>query len=86
MNSTDGEVALKTYTIYQNPLDYPGKFVVRAWLIIAGFPEPVPAETQGVTDSLEQARACIPAEMARIDRSPGDDLAIVETWVYNHGR
>jgi hypothetical protein len=72
---------MEMYTIYCNPLDYPGKYVVRMWLIIGGFPDPVPAETQSVVDNLEQARARIPADMTRIDRLPGDDLAIVETWV-----
>jgi len=77
----DKSVLLKLYTVYQDPLDYPGKFVVRMWAVIAGFPDPVPADTQSVADSLEQARAYIPADMTRIDRAPGDDLAIVESWV-----
>jgi len=66
------------YTVYFNPSDYPGKYVVRVTTIvgargIVGDP--------GVFDSLENARECIPQSLMRMDRLPEDDPVIVEVWI-----
>ena len=67
------------YTIYDSPTDYPGKFVVRRWEIDKG--PAVPKETLAVKDSLIEARLAVPVGLVRVDRSPGDDPVIVETWL-----
>jgi hypothetical protein len=67
---------LKIWTIYENPSDYPGKFVVRVWEDDG--PEQEPA---AVVDSLAQARAAIPGGLMPFKRHPGDDPTIVETWL-----
>lgn len=73
---TDG---LQTWTIYNNPSDYPGKFVVRRMTILGGIHrDPEPA---AVVDTLEEARAAVPPSLMRIDRHPNDEPQIVECWL-----
>jgi len=36
------DIAVITFALYRNPLDYPGKFVLRRWAVLRGRPEPVP--------------------------------------------
>lgn len=78
MQSDEGQLA--TVTIYRSPLDYPGKFVVRRFWIEAAGPvvEDLPL---AVVATIEQARAALPPGMWCLGREPGDDLAIVETWI-----
>lgn len=69
-----------TYTIYANPSDYPGLYVVRKWRIeshglIAGELIHPPVKT------LEAARACIPAGLCCIPRDAKDDPVVVEIWL-----
>lgn len=67
------------YTIYKNPLDYPGKFVVRRWLV---GPSVIHSkELVAVVDSLEDARKAIPEGLIVTPRDADDDRVIVETWV-----
>jgi len=69
---------LTIITIYDHPRDYPDKFVVRA-CYVKGL-----ARSWGgclLADTLEEARAMIPAGMSCFPRSPGDDPVIVECWM-----
>lgn len=66
----------KVWCIYNNTLDYPGKYVVRVWH--GNEAEEVPV---AVVETLEAAREAIPDGLYRIDRAFGDDPVIVETWV-----
>jgi len=70
---------LVIWTVYENPSDYPGKFVVRAWEAING--KPVPREDCTVSDTLDKARASVPEGLVRMDRGDDDDPCIVETWI-----
>jgi hypothetical protein len=70
---------LTMYTIYFNPLDYPGRYVVRGFFIESGKVEP--GELCVVADTLEQARAAVPPGCAQIARDPDDEPQIVETWI-----
>jgi hypothetical protein len=70
---------LAMYTIYRNPRDYPGRFVVRRSLV--GTEICKDAEPLIVCDSLEEARDAIPGELVCITRSIEDDPVIVETWL-----
>jgi hypothetical protein len=68
--------ALAIYVIYEDPLDYPGKFVVRRWLGEAPDPEPLV-----VTYSIREAREKIPFYCIPIGRMPEDDRKIKEVWI-----
>lgn len=77
----DGVDVLAMYTIYQNPSDYPGRFVVRRCHVGAGGivfdPQPL-----AVVDSLEAARETLDRSvLVLLPRHPGDEPQIVETWV-----
>lgn len=67
------------FTVYYNPQDFPGKYVVRL------FDGDKPMRLLTVKDTLEEARAAIPQEpplgFIRFERSPEDAKAIVETWL-----
>ncbi len=71
------------WTIFWNPSDYPGKFVVRGFASNAAPPhDPIVApEPTAVVDTLEEARAAVPAGLVRTERHPEDDPVIVETWL-----
>jgi hypothetical protein len=74
------------YTIYANPIDYPGRYIVRRWHIDGTPPEgyrsdPVPMANVA---TLEEARAevqRIDPNLVRLARDPTDDPAIVEVWL-----
>lgn len=68
---------LVQYAIYEKPVDYPDSFVVRQWEISAGEVSPGPAQ---LADSLEGARALIPAGAQLLPDFEGDDPKIVEVW------
>lgn len=70
---------LYMYTVYDSPLDYPGKFVVRGW--VATMPPTPDAEPLSVTGSLEEARASLPPGLIRLPRMGKDEPQIVESWV-----
>jgi hypothetical protein len=67
------------YVIYQNPTDYPGRFVVRVWRITPdGL---IPDDDVFETSCLKDARAVVPAGLTCVAASPADDPVIVETWM-----
>lgn len=70
---------VKTYTIYKNPLDFPDKYVMRVFenTPMGSFP----TSEIAVSTNLENVRSAIPNECVCIMRSPGDDPAILETWI-----
>jgi hypothetical protein len=68
------------WVIYGNPIDYPGKFVLRPWRIRKG-QSPEPVNMHWVADTLAEVRAMVPEGLACVQRNPLDDVAIVETWI-----
>lgn len=78
MTAVEDRFAMPIWTIYDRPSDYPHHFVVRRWNIAD--PE-MPSDFQALADSLEDARALIPKGLVRINRNPGDDERIVESWL-----
>lgn len=71
---------LVMFVIYDHPKDFPDEFVCRRCWIEAGriiFDPDLFAS--GPT--LGAVREKVPAGTVRIDRSPGDDPVIVETWL-----
>jgi hypothetical protein len=79
------DVVMTQWTVYYNPSDYPGLYVVRPWDIVQGEPEPVPRLSEHwVCGSLEEARAIIlhgDPSLYCLPRQPGDDPVIVEVWL-----
>jgi len=71
---------MMVYTIYSNSscqeLD---PFVVRQWLISPG-QEPQPGLLE-CADNLEAARKFIPVGLTRVEPSPDDDPAVIESWL-----
>lgn len=69
------------YVIFNDPLDYPGKFVVRRFFFIGGVaaPEVVPV---GVANTLEEARKLVPDTHGyMLGRLPRDEKQISEVWM-----
>jgi hypothetical protein len=70
------------YTIYDRPRDYPDRVVVRPWVVVPGSLEAVPLKICRTYETVEQAReACRRFGLYKLDRQPGDDPCIVETWL-----
>ena len=71
---------VRVWVIYQDPSDYPGKFVVRRQVAgrggVTADREPV-----AVVESIEAARAVLPSGLYRMHRHSEDDPVIVETWI-----
>ena len=74
---------LEFYTIFQGPMDHPGKFVVRRFVCFAGAPR-ADKEPLAVVDTLEDARQAVlgvRGDVFRIGRNPSDKLSVVESWI-----
>lgn len=65
-----------TFCVYNSPLDFPGKYIVRLFDVSA------PTSLIAMRDTLEEARATIPNGYFRMLRVPKDAPSIVETWLY----
>ena len=70
---------LLIYAIYERPLDYPDRFVVRRWKVVGAIP--TPEKVPMIANDLEDARACVPPDKMRLDRCVIDDPAILEVWL-----
>jgi len=71
------------WAIYENPTDYPGKFVVREWRSLGGVVQ-FAKDPLCVVDTLQQARAAVIGnrrDLLNIGRAPSDDPVIVEVWL-----
>lgn len=69
------------YVIYERPINEPGPFVVRPWLIAPGLPDPMPGPRARSFPTLEEARAMLPPGLYRLQRDPYDDPTILECWI-----
>jgi len=66
---------LNLWTVYDSPIDLPGRFVARKWL------SNQPTNELLLDKTLEGLRAKLPQGLMRLERSPQDDPKIVETWI-----
>ena len=71
---------LEIFTIYFNPIDFPGKYVVRRFQIERAGPI-ADAEPLIVCDTLDEARNAIPDGLYCMPRQERDDPQIVENWL-----
>jgi len=58
--------------------DHPGMYVARLWISL---PHNEPTDALVRAGSLEELRDLLPPGLTRLERSPGDDPNIIETWV-----
>lgn len=75
--------SLSMLTVYENPSDHPGRFVVRKWDLTSGQLRAAAAPL-AVVLTLEEARDAVRAshpDAVRILRCVNDDPVIVETWI-----
>jgi len=70
------DTCLTVWTIYKNPSDYPGKWVLRG----SDVPGNVHAEAV-VGDTLEEVRRAVPFGLIRLERCAHDDPVIHEIWI-----
>lgn len=69
---------LVIWTIYAHPADAPDNYVTRPWVVARGDTYPGQAL---LADTLAEARQNVPQGLFRMDRQPGDDATIVESWL-----
>lgn len=79
----DNREELDHYVIYEQPKDFPDKFVVRRWLIVGGEEKSalIADKAALLANTLDEARRLIPPGRYRIPRAQEDDPIIVETWI-----
>ncbi|MHB9044371.1 MAG: hypothetical protein ACYC35_00375 [Pirellulales bacterium] len=68
------------YVVYHNPLDFPGKYVIRRQTAGRGVIT-IAAEPLAIGLGINQVRAALPAGLVRLERAPEDDPCIVEVWI-----
>lgn len=81
VNPSEAAPLLEMFVIYENPADWPSKFVLRRWV---SRPDGsyAPDAHAWVTSTLEEARAKLPRpDLHCLGRLPDDDRAIAETWI-----
>ena len=74
------EAMLEMFVIYENPADYPDKFVCRRWVVKSDGAS-VPDGHCWVAPTLAVARERVPPGCYRLDHQPGEDPCILETWL-----
>lgn len=68
-------------TVYFNPSDFPGLYVVRKFRVEGLDKVFVDAEPLGTAETLQEVRKLIPPTFFKIGRNPNDDPVIVEVWI-----
>jgi hypothetical protein len=70
---------LPMWTVYDHPTDYPDVYVARLWLSL---PEPVALPMTLACPELDPLREELAnLGLTSLHRQPGDDPAILETWI-----
>ncbi|MBO9129882.1 hypothetical protein [Bacillus sp. 165] len=70
-----GDIKIPIIAVYENPADFPGKYVARLF------------DLQQITnyiivkDTLAEIRECIPSAFNKMPRSQEDDPTILEIWM-----
>jgi len=66
---------LEIWTVYDSPIDLPGRFVARKWVLEK------PTNELRQDQTLEGLRNKLPPGLTRLPRATQDDPKIVETWI-----
>jgi hypothetical protein len=66
---------LQIWVVYNSPIDLPGRYVARKWIL----DQPTAELVQGKT--LEEVREKLPQGLKMLPRDLSDDPIIVESWV-----
>ena len=70
---------LPMLTIYERPDEFPAEYVAQLWLMRRGAPVMTGMVLRAA--SLDALREMLPPGLHRLPREPGDEEAIVETWL-----
>jgi hypothetical protein len=70
---------LTIWTVYRDPTDYPGMWVLRGHDVTAS--GSAPRRDCFISDTIEAVHRALPPGLVRLDRNLEDDPKIVETWV-----
>lgn len=75
--------SISIYTVYKNPIDYPGKYVVREFKIVQGTAGPLASrEPLIVADSYEDIKKRMQRmQLVCVARHPEDEPQIMESWM-----
>ena len=71
--------SITMWCIYDHPSDHPNHFVVREWKVEGGIN--IIPDDAALFDTLEAARASLPAGVTRFNAMVEDDPVIVEVWM-----
>jgi hypothetical protein len=77
------ENGLMQLVLYKHPRDYPQHYVIRAWAIIPGEPEPLPSRAAVLFLTETAAREWVMQEhsdLVELGRQPDDEAQIVTLW------
>lgn len=66
---------LPLLVVYNDPKDYPGKYVMRLWNVDESTDHVI------VKDSLDEIHNSIPSRFFNLGRNQHDDGSIVEVWI-----
>lgn len=67
------------FVIYFNPSDYPGRYVLRQWIIDSN--QIIPTTNVHIEDTIKKVRKHLPKDVSIIVKNDMDDPCIVETWI-----
>lgn len=66
------------WSVFKNPIDHPGMYVARKFLLVNGRSYPTDKKIFGLT--LEHVRRELPVGLTRNPRHPSDPDTVVENW------
>lgn len=81
VNGQTYEILHSQWAVYNRPREYPDNVVIRRWDVCRGLDDPLPSYEQCfLFDSIEEARAAIPAHLVRLERLADDNPSLVEVY------
>ena len=80
---TEMPSTVEIYVVYENPSDFPGRFVVRRGQVRRHSPGRMTMDGSpaALCATLKEARQAVPVGRVRMRRHPDDDACIVESWL-----
>lgn len=73
------DLSLPMIVVYDRPTDFPEQVVARIFNIVPGDVQPTDMAMTALT--IEEIHSGIPERFTRLNRNPGDDPNILETWI-----